>query len=107
MLIEEALRQATDSQIKSEWARRTQAMRKSRGGGRKPKDDASTVMPRYVRKFPSVTEMVHKGIVDTLPRQDGHDAKSCRVYGCLMCRAQTIPGHHAKCACSICAEARS
>ena len=34
MLIEEALRQATDAQIKSEWARRTQAMRKSRKGGR-------------------------------------------------------------------------
>lgn len=38
MLIEDALKNATDEQIKSEWARRTQAMRRTRSGGRKSRD---------------------------------------------------------------------
>ena len=58
MLIEDALREATDAQIKSEWARRTQAMRKTRGGGRKPTSDLSTVLPRYIRKPADVPNMV-------------------------------------------------
>lgn len=58
MLIDDALRQATDDQIKSEWARRTQAMRKTRSGGRKPKDETSTVMPRYIRKPSDVAKVI-------------------------------------------------
>ncbi len=76
MLIEDALKQATDAQIKSEWARRTQAMRKTRNGGRRPTPDS---MPRYIRKPADVPNIV---------------AASLKTVG-----------HHPRCQCSLCKNA--
>lgn len=89
MLIEDTLKQATDAQIKSEWARRTQAMRKTKGGGRR--SGLSTEMPRYVRKqdtFKDGTPDVGLvGLARLMEKKASHDPKTCRVYKCGMCAA--------------------
>lgn len=89
MLIEDALKQATDAQIKSEWARRTQAMRKTKNGGRR--SGLSTEMPRYIRKpamfKDGVPDVGVVGLARLLEKKSSHDAKICRVYKCGMCAA--------------------
>jgi len=77
MLIEDALREATDEQIKSEWARRTQAMRKTRGGGRKPKPN-----PTFKD---GVADIGVVGLARLLEKRESHDSKTCRIYKCGMC----------------------
>lgn len=85
MLIEEALRNATDEQIKSEWARRTQAMRKIRGGGRKPKTELPPM--RTANKLIPVNE-VPTIIMQIAAKATNHDYKNCRIYKCGMCAAR-------------------
>lgn len=89
MLIEDALKQATDAQVKSEWARRTQAMRKSRGGGRKP--IPRDAIAESLRDLPYRREPIDKITSQLLqvPPRSSHDPKTCRVYKCGQCAILT------------------
>jgi hypothetical protein len=73
--VEDALREATDAQIKSEWARRTQAMRKTRGGGRR--SGLSTDMPRYIRKPADIAK-----VIPATPKTLGHHPR-CKCWVCV------------------------